>query len=164
MPKSTPRQQKTIGRVMHEFEHGELKSGRGGSGGKVRSRKQAIAIALSEAGASKYDSEKENKAHFARSKRKEAAGRTGQQEAEGKSRVGARGQRESSPAMGGKNATRLTRSGSKAAITRARRAAGGQTKEELYRRAKARGIEGRSKMTKQQLVNALNGAGRQRRA
>jgi hypothetical protein len=31
---------------MHEYKHGELKSG---SGGKVRSRKQAIAIGLSEA-------------------------------------------------------------------------------------------------------------------
>ena len=119
MPKTTPRQRKTIGRVMHEYEHGELKSGPEGKAGKVKSRKQAIAIALSEAGASKYDSEKENKAQLARSKRKEAAGRTGQQEAEGKSHVGARGQRESSPAMGGKNATTLTRSGSKAAHTRA---------------------------------------------
>ncbi len=162
MPKTTPRQRKTIGRVMHEYEHGELKSGPSGKAGKVKSRKQAIAIALSEAGASKYDSEKENKAHLARSKRKEAAGSTGQQEAEGKSHVGARGERESSPAMGGKNATTLTRSGSKAAHTRARRAAGGQTKDELYRRAKARGIEGRSKMTKQQLANALNGGGRRR--
>ena len=43
------RQRKSIGRVMHEYEHGELKSGRGGKGGKVKSRKQAIAIGLSEA-------------------------------------------------------------------------------------------------------------------
>jgi hypothetical protein len=34
---------------MHEFKHGELKSGPGGKGGKVKSRKQAIAIGLSEA-------------------------------------------------------------------------------------------------------------------
>jgi Family of unknown function (DUF6496) len=39
---------------MHEFAHGELKSGPGGKGGKVKSRKQAIEIALSEAGASNY--------------------------------------------------------------------------------------------------------------
>ena len=155
MPKATPRQRKTVGRVMHEFEHGELKSGPGGKGGKVKSRRQAIAIALSESGTSKYQSEQENKARFARAKQKEASGKTGQQEAEGRSRVGAAGQRESSPAMGGKNATKLTRSGSKAANTRARRAASGQTKEQLYKRAKARGIEGRSKMTKQQLANAL---------
>ena len=49
MPKATPRQRRTEGRVMHEFKHGELKSGRGGKGGKVKSRKQAIAIGLSEA-------------------------------------------------------------------------------------------------------------------
>jgi len=42
-------QRKTAGRVMHEWKHGELKSGPGGKGGKVKSRKQAIAIGLSEA-------------------------------------------------------------------------------------------------------------------
>ena len=52
MPKPSPRQRKTMGRVMHEFKHGELKSGPGGKAGKVRSRRQAIAIALKEAGAS----------------------------------------------------------------------------------------------------------------
>ena len=55
MAKATARQRRTEGRVMHEFAHGELKSGRGGKGGKVKSRKQAIAIALNEAGASKFD-------------------------------------------------------------------------------------------------------------
>jgi hypothetical protein len=49
MAKATPRQRRTEGRVMHEFKHGELKSGRGGAGGKVKSRKQAIAIGLSKA-------------------------------------------------------------------------------------------------------------------
>jgi hypothetical protein len=34
---------------MKEYKHGELKSGKGGKGGKVKSRKQAVAIALSEA-------------------------------------------------------------------------------------------------------------------
>ena len=43
-------------------------------------------------------------AYLARSKAKEAAGRTAQQVTEGKARVGARGKRESSRAMGGKNA------------------------------------------------------------
>jgi len=106
---------------MHEFAHGELKSGPGGKGGKVKSRKQAIAIALSEAGASKYASAKKNKRNEARSKAKEARGATGQQEREGKAHVGARGRRESSRAMGGKNATRPTKSGAKAARTRAAR-------------------------------------------
>ena len=61
MPNTSPSQRKTEGRVMHEFKHGELKSGPGGKGGKVKSRRQAIAIALKEAGASKYESDSENK-------------------------------------------------------------------------------------------------------
>ena len=36
-----------VQRVMHEFKHGELHSG-SKSGPKVKSRKQAIAIAMSE--------------------------------------------------------------------------------------------------------------------
>ena len=35
-----------VGKVMHEFKHGQLKSG---GRGRVKSRKQAIAIGLSEA-------------------------------------------------------------------------------------------------------------------
>ena len=42
--KSTGRS--NVKRVMHEYKEGDLKSG---SGGKVKSRKQAVAIALSEA-------------------------------------------------------------------------------------------------------------------
>jgi Family of unknown function (DUF6496) len=105
---------------MHEFKHGELKSGPGGKGGKVKSRKQAIAIALSESGSSKYASKKENKRNLGKSKRKEAKGETGQQEREGKSHVGARGKRESSRAMGGKNAKSTTARGRKAARGRSR--------------------------------------------
>lgn len=154
MPKSTPRQRKTIGRVMHEYEHGELKSGREGKGGKVKNRRQAIAIALHEAGASKYDSTRKNRSNLAKTERKEAQGKTYQQETEGKSHVGAQGRRESTPAMGGKNATKLTHSGAKAARSRVRREPG--TKDERYQRAKRQGIEGRSKMTKRQLENALH--------
>ena len=107
--KTTPSQRKTVGRVMHEYEHGELKSGPDGKAGPVKNRKQAIAIALHEAGASKYDSAQERQRSYARTKEKEAKGETYQQETEGKSHVGARGKRESSPAMGGKNATKPTR-------------------------------------------------------
>ena len=156
MPKSSLRQRKIEGRVMHEFAHGELKSGPGGKGGKVKSRRQAIAIAISEAGASNYQSEKKNRRNLARTERKVARGETAQQEKEGRSHVGARGNRESSPAMGGKNATRTTKSGRKAAHTGAVRAGGGSTKSTLYRRAKSGGVEGRSRMTKRQLVNALS--------
>jgi hypothetical protein len=38
-----------VEREMRKFNRGTLKSGKGGRGGKVKSRKQAIAIALSEA-------------------------------------------------------------------------------------------------------------------
>jgi len=55
--------------------------------------------------------------------------------------------------MGGENATHRTTSGKKAARTRAR--SGSATKDELYEKAKERHIEGRSKMTKQQLENVL---------
>ena len=108
MAKTTPRQRRTTGRVMHEFKHGELKSGPSEKGGKVKSRGQAIAIALKEAGASKYESRKENVSSRRKYARKEAEGKTSQQEREGKSRVGAHSRRESSRAMGGKNATRTT--------------------------------------------------------
>ena len=109
MAKASTGQRKTEGRIMHEFKHGELKSGPGGKGGKVQNRKQAIAIALHEAGASKYQTPAKQKKSLAKSKRKEAKGETGQQEREGKSHIGARAKRESSRAMGGKNATTTTR-------------------------------------------------------
>lgn len=40
---------KDVEREMRKFKRGKLMSGKGGRGGKVRSRKQAIAIGLSEA-------------------------------------------------------------------------------------------------------------------
>ncbi|MGH6680717.1 MAG: hypothetical protein ACREDL_17725, partial [Bradyrhizobium sp.] len=85
---------------------------------------------------------------------KEAKGKTAQQEREGKSHVGASRRRESTRSMGGKNAKKPTARGRKAATTRARRA-DGHTKQELYAKARRRHIEGRSKMTKRQLENAL---------
>jgi uncharacterized protein DUF6496 len=107
MAKTSPRQRKTAGRVMHEFKHGELKSGRRGKGGKVKSRRQAIAIALHESGASKYDTPSARKRAFAKSKAKEARGETFQQEREGKSAIGARGRRKTRRAMGSATATKL---------------------------------------------------------
>ena len=44
---ASTRQKKKVGKVMHEHKRGTLRSGR--SGKKVTSRKQAIAIGLSEA-------------------------------------------------------------------------------------------------------------------
>jgi hypothetical protein len=40
---------KSVKSAMHRKKSGTLKSGRGGKGGRVKSRKQAIAIGLSEA-------------------------------------------------------------------------------------------------------------------
>ncbi|WP_315703615.1 MULTISPECIES: DUF6496 domain-containing protein [unclassified Bradyrhizobium] len=151
MVKESARQRRITGRVMHEFKHGELRSGRGG---KVKNRRQAIAIALEEAGASNYESPRRNKRNLQRTERKEAEGRTAQQEREGKSRVGARGRRESTPAMRGRNARKPIAQGQKAARSRTR-SSGGATRQELYAKAKKRGIAGRSKMSKRQLENAL---------
>ena len=148
------RQKRITGRVMHEFKHGELKSGPGGKGGKVKNRRQAIAIALEEAGASKYESGKRNRRNLRRTERKEAQGRTAQQEHEGKSHVGAYRKRESTKAMGGRNARKQTARGHRAAVARTH-AADGHTRQELYEKAKRRHVEGRSKMTKRQLENAL---------
>lgn len=151
------RQKRITSRVMHEFKHGELKSGPSGKGGPVRSRKQAIAIALEEAGASKYESDSRNDRNLRRTERKEAEGRMGQQEAEGSSHIGTANQRESTPAMGGMNAAGPRARGQKAARVRAH-APDGHTRDELYAEAKRRRIEGRSKMTKGQLENALGRA------
>lgn len=148
------RQKRITGRVMHEFAHGELKSGPGGKAGPVKSRRQAIAIALEEAGSSKYESPRRNRRNLHRTEQKEAKGETGQQEREGKAHIGAHRKRESTSAMGGKNARRLTTRGKKAAAARAHRA-DGHTKQELYTRARSRHIQGRSRMTKRQLENAL---------
>ncbi|MFZ0584443.1 MAG: DUF6496 domain-containing protein [Candidatus Acidiferrales bacterium] len=40
---------KRVKSAMHRKKHGTLRSGKGGKGGRVKSRKQAIAIGLSEA-------------------------------------------------------------------------------------------------------------------
>ena len=62
MPKPGESKDETVERVMHEYKEGDLKSG---NGGKVKSRKQAVAIALSESGQSKYKSKAENRKAFA---------------------------------------------------------------------------------------------------
>ena len=47
--KYSPGASKDVEREMRKFKRGTLKSGKGGKGGTVKSRKQAIAIGLSEA-------------------------------------------------------------------------------------------------------------------
>ncbi len=77
-------QKNTIGRVMHEYKHGELPRGRGG---RVKSRKQAIAIALHEAGASKYESPRTNRENLRKTKSAERRGETGLARREGRKSV-----------------------------------------------------------------------------
>jgi Family of unknown function (DUF6496) len=47
--KYSPSASKDVEREMHKFKRGQLRSGKGGKGETVKSRKQAIAIGLSEA-------------------------------------------------------------------------------------------------------------------
>ena len=68
MAKQTKAQQETVERVMHEFKHGELETS---AGDTVKSRRQAIAIGLSEAGASNQQSPAENKRRLKQTKARE---------------------------------------------------------------------------------------------
>jgi Family of unknown function (DUF6496) len=81
MRKETPGQKGTIRRVMHEYKYGELRSG---VGKEVRNPKQAIAIALREAGASSQESTQKNADSLRRSKAKEHRGETAEAEADGR--------------------------------------------------------------------------------
>lgn len=81
MAKQNKAQKDTVERVMHEFKHGELKM-RGGR--KVKNPRQAIEIGLREAGASKYESKKDNARSLRRTKRKERRGETARAETEGR--------------------------------------------------------------------------------
>jgi hypothetical protein len=81
MAKQSPAQKKTVERVMHEFKHGELDKR---DGKPVKNPKQAIAIALHEAGASNQEDTKTNRRNLAHSKRNEHSGQTAQAQKEGK--------------------------------------------------------------------------------
>jgi Family of unknown function (DUF6496) len=92
--RQSPAQRKTVKRVMHEFKHGELKTAAGKR--KVKNPKQAIAIALHEAGASKNENPKENARNLRRTKEKERRGETGQDAVESRTRRAASTKRSSS--------------------------------------------------------------------
>jgi hypothetical protein len=66
-------QKETVSRVMHEFKHGELETS---TGQKVQNPKQAIAIGLREAGASRYESKEKNRENLRRTKARERRGAT----------------------------------------------------------------------------------------
>ena len=125
---STP-QRRTVGRVMHEWKHGELESSRGG---KVKSRRQAVAIALSEAGASNQQSRGQNRRQYARTKSKERHGQTAQQRREGRAAM-----LREQPSRRGRRSV-------------------GPTRKQLYQQAMRRKIPGRSRMNKAQLQRALS--------
>ena len=137
-----PEQQATVRRVMHEYKHGELERSQGGKGGKVRNRKQAIAIALSEAGSSNRQSPQENRRRLRQSKQKERTGRTAQAEKEGQGRA-RRTLRQTKATVAGRRTRRRTDE-----------VAGG-TRKELYQEAVKRNIPGRSHMKKAELARAL---------
>ena len=82
MAKQSKAQKETVERVMHEFKHGELRIR--GTGPKVKNPKQAIAIALHEAGSSNQESPKKNKENLRKTKAKERQGKTAKAQAEGK--------------------------------------------------------------------------------
>lgn len=84
MARQSKAQRETVGRVMHEFKHGELRMG--GKGPKVKNPKQAIAIALREAGASRQESPKANRRNLARTKAKERRGETARAASQGRGR------------------------------------------------------------------------------
>lgn len=69
----TPAQKKTVARVMHEFKHGELRQN---DGSVVTNPKQAIAVALSEAGASDRVDESTNRHNQRRTRSQERRGVT----------------------------------------------------------------------------------------
>jgi hypothetical protein len=75
MAGQSPEQKEIVSRVMHEFKEGDLTRGRGG---KVRNPRQAIAIALSEAGASNRQSPAENRRRLRQTEAKEARGKAGE--------------------------------------------------------------------------------------
>src|SRR5215218_6487969 len=74
MTKQSRAQKETVHRVMHKFKEGKLKIR--GSGPRVKNPKQAIAIALHEAGASNQENPKKNRENLSQTKAKERKGET----------------------------------------------------------------------------------------
>ena len=74
MARQSKAQKETVERVMHEFKHGKLRIR--GTGPKVKKPKQAIAIALHEAGASNQESPRKNRENLRKTKAKEHHGDT----------------------------------------------------------------------------------------
>ncbi len=133
MAQQSKPQKETIKRVMHEYKHGELKMR--GSGPRVKNPRQAIAIALHEAGATNQESAGKNKRNLQRTKYKESRGETAQAEREGKK---AQDRTMNTAASGRKGSAEKT-----------------PTKKALLVKAQKQHIAGRSKMSKAELERAV---------
>jgi hypothetical protein len=70
--RTTPAQKSTIERVMHAYKEGDLEQR---NGEPVKNPKQAIAIALREAGASNRETPEANRSTFRRTRRREREAR-----------------------------------------------------------------------------------------
>jgi hypothetical protein len=144
MAKQTKAQKDTVERVMHEFKEGELKIR--GNGPKVKNPKQAIAIALREAGASNQETPRENRKNLRKTKARERAGATSTRAKAGESAKSGASPKRSSAQRAPTPRERLSRQGGSAAE---------RTRAELYAEAKRRDIPGRSRMSKGELERAL---------
>src|SRR3954454_2098125 len=69
MAKESRAQRETVERVMHEWKEGELETSRGRP---VKSQRQAVAIALHEAGASRDETPAKNRRNLKQTKAREA--------------------------------------------------------------------------------------------
>lgn len=135
MAQQSKPQRETVGRVMHEFKHGELRIK--GSGPKVRNPKQAIAIALHEAGATREEPPAKNRGNLRKTKTKERRGETAEARKEGK-------KAQDRTLHGATERRRTPRQDER-------------SKAELYAEARRRDIPGRSRMSKTHIERALHG-------
>jgi hypothetical protein len=142
MAKQSRAQKKTMERVMHEFKRGELESG---SGRKVKSRRQAVAIGLSESGSSKYQSKRENERKLRRTKEKERRGETAMQEKEGKGALRKLENSKRGPVKHRKTGNRKHR----AAVR------DDQADRNRHAQAGHRGASGRSKLTRREIQRVV---------
>ncbi len=105
----------------------------------MKNPRRAVAIALHEAGASKYESPKKNAQNLRHTKAKERRGETYQDETEGRRAAPKSARRAASGSTGQGHAT-----------------AGGKMRAEFYAEARRRDIPNRSKMNKAELERAIH--------
>lgn len=149
-------QKQTVKRVMHEFKHGELESG--GRGRKVKNPKRAIAIALSEAGASNKQSPRKNAERLRKTKAKERKGETAEARKEGKQAQDRTMKSATARSKGGGRGASRPETTAKSRAPKSSGTGPGradESKSALYEKAKRRGIPGRSRMSKDELQRAL---------